>query len=70
MKYQPLKQTLKGLAILYAVAGSCYMTGQDVTGHPSADMYLRKVQPTKLDRVIMDSFTPKGLESTVLGEEK
>mgnify|MGYP001578642938 CR=1 FL=1 len=52
-----VKDVLKVCAFLYVTSGACYMWGQDVTGHYSADLATGRLKPSKLDRMIMDNGT-------------
>jgi hypothetical protein len=51
-----IKRGLGIAAIVYTAMGSCYMLGQDVTGHRSADLHECKVQPTTLDKKLFEAM--------------
>ena len=69
MKYQT-KNIARRIATVYALLGGLYMAGQDVTGHPSADLYLRKSQPTRLEKSLMNLANSFKTDITSKFEEK
>lgn len=52
------KETLKSLAIVYAIVGSMYGCSQDTTGHVSADIVTGRAQPTRLERYVIYLVRP------------
>lgn len=54
--YEKIKSGMRKLAITYVMLGSLYTLGSpvDLTGHHSSDIYLGRVQPTRLEKKLVE----------------
>ncbi|MFH0948983.1 MAG: hypothetical protein V1802_00675 [Candidatus Aenigmatarchaeota archaeon] len=53
------KTTLRNIALTYVTLGTIYGWSDRTTGHCSADLHLGIKEPTKLERVLYNSFAEK-----------
>ena len=62
MGYDDIKDTIKGLLLIYALVGSAYEFGRGTTGHVSADRATGISQPTRLEMILQNAIKIKSDE--------
>jgi len=68
--YGKLADYGKKALIAYAVVGSLAMAGSGKTGHQSADLYLGRSQPTRLEKAIYGPLCKKlGIDTKIFVEK-